>query len=79
MIIGALSNAAYRLSLHGPRAELEGFKHPQPSAVGAEHYADLTRVKYHKPQKKKYLTVAVFHIFFFTEIMTTSNNKYKRP
>ena len=31
MIFDALSNAAYRVSLHGPGAELQGvFKHPPP-------------------------------------------------
>ena len=33
-----LSNAAYRVSLHGPGTELEGvFKHPWLGAFGAEH------------------------------------------
>ena len=35
MVFGALSNAAYLVSLHGPGAELDGgvFRHP----LGAEH------------------------------------------
>ena len=39
MIFGALSNAAYRVSLYGPKSELgEGvLKHPRPGAFGAEH------------------------------------------
>ena len=39
MISDALSNAAYRVSLRGPGAELDGvFKHPRPGAFGAEHW-----------------------------------------
>ena len=40
MIFDALVNAAYRVPLHGPEAELEGggcSNTPQPSAFGAEH------------------------------------------
>ena len=41
MILDALSNAAYRVSLRGPGAKLDGAsKHPWPGAVGAEHMAD---------------------------------------
>ena len=37
MICAALSNAAYRVSLHGPGAELKGSvqTHPRPGALGA--------------------------------------------
>ena len=39
MIFHALLNAAYRMSLHGPGAELEGVgaQTPRPVAFGAEH------------------------------------------
>ena len=37
MIFGALSNAAYRVSLRGPGAELEGaLKSPPPSGENLE-------------------------------------------
>ena len=39
MILDALLNAAYHVSLHGPGATLEGDVHPPPRPVvfGAEH------------------------------------------
>ena len=45
MIFDALSNAAYRVSLHGPGAELEeGVQTPRPGAFGAEDRPGIGRL-----------------------------------
>ena len=53
MIFVALSNAAYRVSLRGPGAELEGgFKHPTPSRAWKSKTPSGSRVNLQARQKK---------------------------
>ena len=52
MIFGALSNAAYRVSLHGPGAELDGggvFKHPRGQARVKRKVESITNMLNPRP------------------------------